>query len=359
MKTKIITAVVILASVLVATQIKAQFQITPSGNIGIGTTGPIYKLQVLGDRALFSSSQTPTSAAMIRCNGALSTQTTPDYTWYNEDQTGLFHPASFNMGFTVGGVERMRLQGGNLGIGTPSPTALLSVNGAANKVGGGSWTVFSDSRLKQDVQPFNDGLDKLLQINPVMFRYNGKAGITSQESYVGVVAQQIQKVLPYTVSEVQMNMNPLDNSSSEKTLIFDPNAITYILINSIKEQNKKITDLETQLSYCCTNKQETNTTGVNPGNGTGQTNNVARLLQNNPNPFSQQTNIGYYLPTDTKSASLMIFDMQGKLVKTIAVTSFGNASLTINANELSAGMFMYSLIADGKEVDSKRMILTQ
>jgi len=134
-----------------------------------------------------------------------------------------------------------------VGIATIAPTANLSVNGTADKVGGGAWAVFSDSRLKQNIQPFNDGLDKLLQINPVTFQYNGKAGITSKETYVGIVAQDIQKVLPYTVKEVEMQMDPKDKKSKENILEFDPNAITYILINSIKEQQKTILDLQTEL----------------------------------------------------------------------------------------------------------------
>ena len=133
---------------------------------------------------------------------------------------------------------------GRVGVNTIAPTATLSVNGTADKPGGGTWAVFSDERLKQNIQPFSDGLDKLLQIKPVTFQYNGKAGITSTDTYVGVVAQQVQKVLPYTVKEVEMLMNPEDATSATNVLEYDPNALTYILINSIKEQQKMIEDLQ-------------------------------------------------------------------------------------------------------------------
>jgi len=36
-----------------------------------------------------------------------------------------------------------------------------------------------------------------------------------------------------------------------------------------------------------------------------------------------------------------------------------NCSLTIEASEFTPGMYIYSLIADGKEIDSKRMIVTE
>ena len=65
------------------------------------------------------------------------------------------------------------------------------------------------------------------------------------------------------------------------------------------------------------------------------------------------------LRSDVSQAMLYIFDMQGALLKSIPVTDRGNVSVTIDGGELNAGMYIYSLIADGKEVASKRMILTK
>lgn len=85
---------------------------------------------------------------------------------------------------------------GNVGIGTTVPDQLLSVNGNASKVGGGTWATFSDQRLKQDINPFTDGLSVLKAIRPVTFRYNGKFGYPAFKSYVGIIAQEIQSVAP-------------------------------------------------------------------------------------------------------------------------------------------------------------------
>jgi hypothetical protein len=49
--------------------------------------------------------------------------------------------------------------------------------------------------------------------------------------------------------------------------------------------------------------------------------------------------------------------MNGTLLKTYAISNSGKGELTINANELQAGMYIYSLITNGKEIDSKKMIL--
>jgi hypothetical protein len=56
---------------------------------------------------------------------------------------------------------------GQVGVGTNTPDQLFSVNGNASKVGGGSWATFSDKRLKKDINPFTDGLNILMEVNPV------------------------------------------------------------------------------------------------------------------------------------------------------------------------------------------------
>lgn len=84
----------------------------------------------------------------------------------------------------------------------------------------------------------------------------------------------------------------------------------------------------------------------------------AFLYQNTPNPFSSQTQIRFTLPDDTKTAYIYIFDMTGKMQKQIAVNS-SMESVTINGYELPAGIYLYSLVVNGQEIDTKRMILSK
>ena len=102
---------------------------------------------------------------------------------------------------------------------------------------------------------------------------------------------------------------------------------------------------------------------ASPGDGSTalQTPAVAgcRLEQNTPNPFSQSTQIKYYLPETIISAYLCIYDMQGKQLRQIALTQRGEGAELISASQLAPGMYLYALIADGQEVDVKRMILTE
>ncbi len=51
--------------------------------------------------------------------------------------------------------------------------------------------------------------------------------------------------------------------------------------------------------------------------------------------------------------------MNGRQLKQIKLTERGNGKVTIHGSEQAAGIYLYELIADGKEVDVKRMILTE
>jgi len=125
---------------------------------------------------------------------------------------------------------------GGIGVGTTTPGYLLEVNGSAGKPGGGVWTATSDSRLKQSVQPYNDGLTSLMKINPVRFHYNEKSGYDTKPEYVGVIAQELQVVAPYMVNNFQKN--------GETYLNVDNSAMIYMLINAVKEQQQQIEELK-------------------------------------------------------------------------------------------------------------------
>ena len=146
------------------------------------------------------------------------------------------------------GVDDIALMpSGYVGINTIAPDAMLSVNGNASKTGGGSWATFSDKRLKKDITNYTDGLDKLLQIKPVTFKYNGKGPYTDTTTeFVGVIAQEIQKIVPYTVDTVFMKMNKSDKEPTS-LLSYDPSSLTYLTINAIKDQQVLIEKLQNQI----------------------------------------------------------------------------------------------------------------
>lgn len=136
----------------------------------------------------------------------------------------------------------------NIGMGTNDPAYKLHVVGTAAKTGGGVWTTPSDIRIKENIAPFKEGLSTLAGIEPVSFYYNGKAGIPKGEKQYGVIAQEIQKVAPYTVTQTyKAKLNPSDEKETD-LMAFDSGPLLYVLINSVKELNVKVDALQTELN---------------------------------------------------------------------------------------------------------------
>lgn len=139
---------------------------------------------------------------------------------------------------------RLQANGGNVGIGTSSaPSYLLEVNGSAGKPGGGAWTNSSDSRLKKNITAYTDGLSALMQINPVWYNYNESSGYDVSKRYVGVLAQELQKTSPYMVEESRTSKAP----DGTGYLAVDNSAMTYMLINAVKEQQGMIDLLKKEI----------------------------------------------------------------------------------------------------------------
>ena len=123
------------------------------------------------------------------------------------------------------------LADGHVGIGTTSADNTLSVNGSADKPGGGSWGTFSDARLKTVNGGFTDGLSQIMKIQPIHYRYkpDNAMGIRDMDEHIGVVAQEVQKVIPEAVTK-----------NSKGYLLVNNDPIIWTMLNAIKEQQEEV-----------------------------------------------------------------------------------------------------------------------
>lgn len=84
-----------------------------------------------------------------------------------------------------------------------------------------------------------------------------------------------------------------------------------------------------------------------------------RLYQNSPNPFTRATTVKYNLPPATAQAVLTISNLQGKTIKQFNLAGKTDQQVEIPAGDLPSGTYLYSLIIDGKTVDTKKMVLSR
>ncbi len=126
---------------------------------------------------------------------------------------------------------------GNVGIGTTSPDYKLEVNGDAAKIGGGSWSVSSDERLKDITGEYNQGLEAVTNLRPITFQY--KSGnprdLPSNVENVGFVAQEVQETFPEAISE-----------GADGYLDFNMHPVNVAMVNAIKELKAKNDALESE-----------------------------------------------------------------------------------------------------------------
>jgi len=199
-----------------------------NGNVGIGTNSPVSNFHV---NKYNSTSSVPAlgNAGLNASIGAYSfgTQfgTLSGGQGYIQQTRADGSSTSYDL--------YLQPRGGNVGIGTDTPSAKLHVNG--NIKATGNVTAYSDERLKDNVEVIPNALDKINQIAGYTYTRNDLED--KEKRYSGVIAQEVLKVLPEVI----------EGSEGENYSVAYGNMIG-LLIEGIKEQDKKITDLQSQIN---------------------------------------------------------------------------------------------------------------
>ena len=222
---------------------------------------------------------------------------------------------------------------------------------------------YSDMRLKDNVVSLRESksesnvLDDLQKLDVI--EYNLKRPHTESDTlprkkrednrrHYGVSAQELQAIYPDLVREGQNGY-----------LTVNYTELVPILIRSIQELKAELDEVKGEKSDDSKSRaagfEEEETTSIIDATSIPA---MATLAQNTPNPFSERTTIRFTLPDNVKNAFIYIFDMSGKMQKQIPVTP-DMQSVTIEGYELRAGMYIYSLVIGGKEIQTRRMILSK
>ena len=65
--------------------------------------------------------------------------------------------------------------------------------------------------------------------------------------------------------------------------------------------------------------------------------------------------IGYFIPASAQSAVITISTTNGQAIKTFVITTRGNGQIEFDSQTLSIGVYLYNLVVDGVQIDSKKM----
>ena len=159
-------------------------------------------------------------------------------------QAVSFRQGGNNVRFAISPTGNVVIGGGDVDL--QGSTAVLQVTGNAAKDSGSAWSSLSDARLKEDVRDFEAGLAQLRQVRPVRFRYNGRAGTRAGLEGVGVLGQEIEKIFPEMVQRIPGGVD--SEPDLEDLRIYNGSALTFVLVNAVKELAGRVEQLEQALA---------------------------------------------------------------------------------------------------------------
>ncbi len=333
--------------------VHAQLKVKANGDVKIGSQNPWPsggKLVITGINETLEARIFPASANTARfwtANSVYAFGFGIDANGYGHIYRNLCSPSSI-MTFNSNGY---------FGIGR-TPSYILDVNG---NIRVNLMIYISEEKLKSNINPINSENVNLYKLRSVSYNLN-TSGLKSTSSVVqtetmnsdniiskpeeqdnrvhyGFIAQEVKEIFPELVYEDKDGILGIDYVS------FIP-----LLVSELKQQTETINNL----------KQEIETLKAAYGNSlvTKTNKSFGELYQNYPNPFNESTIIKFRLSSNVNSAAIYLYDLQGNQLKSYSIGTT-NESLEIKGSELRPGMYIYSLIANGRLIDTKTMILTE
>jgi len=248
------------------------------------------------------------------------------------------------------------------------------VNTTAKLTTGGAWTNASDRKLKDRFEKLEskDILDKVNQLDIQRWHYIADGEPTT---HIGPIAQDFHEAFGVgddtTISTIDpsgvalLAIQELSKKNDEKDAEIAQQQ------NQLSAQQKQIDDLKNtvldmqqSLSQCCLLAGASAKASMSYQSSLGNRQSsiygdAPRLDQNVPNPFDEETIIQFYLPASISSAQIFVSDLSGHVLKAVDVQGSGVKQIAIHSNELAAGTYQYSLLLNGKVIDTKQMVLTK
>jgi hypothetical protein len=268
------------------------------------------------------------------------------------------------------GVKGVAMSGAvNYGIHGTAPVDTMSWAGyfsgkvrATGYMMAGLYYTNSDASIKTDVEELQEAeiADRLSMLVPRKYRYTPEAqerfGMPGTEQY-GFIAQELEAVLPELVSS-SMVPAEMDSAGMELAPVMHLKAVNYqglipLLVMGYQQQRATIAAMQAQLDACCAAEHPGmgQRGGGDPSNAAGMESVREQRLTIQPNPFTDHTTLGYYVPRAGR-VSLQVATSDGKPLGTLREESAEPGAYTYewNTGNLASGVYFCTYILDGAVV---------
>jgi hypothetical protein len=321
----------------------AQFKLSSNGSIGLGIEPRSdYKLLIKGDMMLTTYPIIP-----------------PPLSRYTEFR--------FKVGNGWPGCE----------FGTPTrKIAVWSSEVGYNNLYAAHFYTSSDARLKSNIQNITNGIRKVQALNPVSFnRRDTIGGEPYSKLEFGFVAQDLVQVFPNLVDTGKNDLLSIDYMQIIPLLV---TAIKeqQMIIDSLRQQNYNQRAISSEQQNCSNLKEEieklknsineikssccakTINQDINTGNNNTTYSEI--VLENIPNPFDYSTTIKYTVPEIyfNDQCFIKIFNVSGTLIYSFPLIK-SEGEIIIFTDNISNGVYFYSIISNDKILKTKQMIISK
>uniref|UniRef100_UPI00260E3257 T9SS type A sorting domain-containing protein n=1 Tax=uncultured Tenacibaculum sp. TaxID=174713 RepID=UPI00260E3257 len=123
--------------------------------------------------------------------------------------------------------------------------------------------------------------------------------------------------------------------------------------NDLLDSQTEVSELKTQMATILSRLEKLEECGCS----NTSTMTEAILYQNIPNPFSNKSSIGYFLPENSGNASIIFNNSTGQIISTIEIKEKGEGDININTDGLASGIYYYTLYVNSERISTRKMII--
>lgn len=241
------------------------------------------------------------------------------------------------------------------------PKDRFYVTGLGDVYSNGNYSIGGGGSLSKGHYPIENASKLLFSLNGYYYDNHEFEGFepdfidnpnVAPEAVEGLMKDlKINKSLGLSADDLEAVLPEAIRHDPEGMVYINYSALVPVLVEAFKEQQRTIESLQKEIADLKAGDK-----GYAEFDNPNSSRNT--LYQNSPNPTNSSTTIECYLDSYVSKAVIAVYDLNGLQLKEYPVYHQGKNAITIEAGEFKPGIYIYSLLVDGKLIDTKRMVIT-